>query len=384
MAQKKKTDDSYEMFAASVKTGSFGKLYIFHGEERYLLEHSLTELRRILCPDGLDGFNYKRFEGKDIRNDDLNDAINTFPVFADKTLIEIHDFDLFKGKKKNPAEFDPPEPPTAGKSSKSAKTAKTDDNTEKQQLADILSDLPDYVCIVFIYDTIPYKPDGRQKLDKAILDNAKVVEFSIQEQAKLTNWIRRRFEAAGKHVGRAEAEYLALITDGHMATLVGEIEKVAAYSGSETITRSDIDAVVTPVISAFAYKLTDAILSQRHKEAMRLLDELLLMREPAQKLLYSISLKMRQFLAARICLDEGMDKADLMEMCGIRFDFQAAILLDTARKTTLSKCREAVLLCSQAAFDLNSTVEPEARLVELVTRLAFSDVKNIKKNCIVT
>ena len=372
MAQKKKPDDSYEKFAASVKAGSFGNLYIFHGEERYLLEHSVAELRRHLCPDGLDGFNYKRFEGKDIRIADLNDAIDTFPVFADKTLIEAHDFDLFKGKEKLSEETGISESRATGKSSKGGKGAKTETNAEKQQLADILSDLPDYVCIVFIYDTLQYKPDGRQKLDKAILDNARVVEFTIQEQAKLTNWIRRRFEATGKHIDRADAEYLALITDGHMAALVGEIEKVAAYSDSETINRSDIDAVVTPVINAFAYKLTDAILTRRHKEAMRILDELLLMREPAQKILYSISLKMRQFLAARICLDDGMDKADLMEMCGIRFDFQAAILLDTARKTTLSNCRDAVLLCSQAAFDLNSAPEPEARLIELLTKIAFN------------
>ena len=365
MAQKKKADDSYNSFSASVKAGQFGNLYIFHGEERYLLEFSLSELRKRLCPDGLNGFNYKRFDSKDIRIDDLDDAINTLPVFAERTLIEVHDFDIFKGKKKSSAESE------AAETTVSAKSEKSDDIKEKQRLAKIFSDLPDYVCLVFIYSAIPYNPDGRQKLDKEILSHAQVVEFSVQEQAKLINWVHRRFEAAGKHIGRSDAEYLALITDGYMASLVCEIEKVAAYSDGDTITRDDIDAVVTPVLNAFAYKLTDAILGSKHDEALRILDELLLMREPAQKIIFSISLKMRQLLAARTCIDNGSGKNALMEMCGIKYDFQAVTLLDTARKATLSRCRDAVLLCAEAAHDLNSSPEPEARLVELVTRLAF-------------
>ena len=366
MAQKKKTDDSYERFSASAKTGQFGNLYIFHGEERYLLEHSIAELRRHLCPDGLGGFNYRRFEGRDLRIDDFSDAINTLPVFAERTLIEVHDFDVFKGKRSAAADAETPDPPSH------AKSAKADDNKEKQQLAGLFSDLPDYACVVIIYDTIPYKPDSRVKLDKEILNHAQVVEFSVQEQAKLTNWIRRRFEAAGKHIDRADAEYLTLITDGYMAALVGEIEKVAAFSDGETISRADIDAVVTPVINAFAYKLTDAILTRKHEEAMRILDELLLMREPAQKIIFSISLKMRQFLAARVCIENKQSKTALMEMCGIRYDFQADTLINTARKTTLAKCCSAVILCAEAAFGLNSAPEPEARLVELVTRLAYN------------
>ena len=359
----KKADDSYSSFSASVKAGQIGNLYIFHGEERYLLEFSLADLRRRLCPDGLGGFNYKRFDGRDLRIVDLIDAIDTLPVFADRTLIEVHDFDVFMGKKKAAIETDTPEKPSP------AKSPKGDETKEKQQLSGIFADLPDYACLVFVYDTIQYKPDGRLKLDKEMLAAAQVVEFAVQEQSKLTSWIHRRMEAAGKSIGKADAEYLALITDGYMATLAGEIEKVAAFSDSDTISRADIDAVVTPVLNAIAYKLTDAILGQEHAESMRILDELLLMREPAQKIIFSISLKMRQLLAARVCLDNKMGKSALMEMCGIKYDFQAGTLMDTARRTTLDKCRNAVLLCSEAAFDLNSAPEPESRLVELVTRL---------------
>ena len=364
MAYKTNTDDSYDRFSASLKAGEVGRLYIFHGEERYLLEHSLHELRRRLCPGGLDGFNYKRFDGKDLTVTALDEAIEASPVFADRTFIEIHDYDVFKGKKGAESSDDGSQTPA-----KKKKTA-PDKDDDKAKLAGILSNLPDYVCVAFLYDTLTYKPDGRLKIDKEILQNAEVVAFNTQEQSRLTKWITRHFEAAGKHISRADTEYLALITDGYMATLIGEIAKITAYSDSETVTRSDIDAVVTPVLSAIAYKLTDAIIARKYKTALSILDELYQMREPAHKILFSISLKMRQLLAARVCIDNKLSKKDFMEMCGIRYDFQATILLDTARRTTLDKCADAVMLCSHAAFDLNSSTEPESRLVELILQLA--------------
>ena len=336
----KKAPDGYSELTKDISSGEVKRFYIFHGEERYLLERSLAGLRALLCPDGLDSFNYKRFDGKNVPVEEIEDAINTLPAFADKTLIEIHDFDIFK-------------------------------SDEKQRLCDMFSDLPDYVCIVFIYSTVEYKPDGRQKINKEILKFASVIDFVAQEQDKLVKWIKRHFQDAGKNINTNDAEYLAFITGGLMASLNGEIEKTAAYSKNETVSRSDIDAVVTPVLDTVAYKLTDALVSRDNEKALQILGELFQMREVPHKIIYSISLKMRQLLAARICIERGLDRAALMEMCSIRHDFQARTLMSTAGKASLSDCRNAVLYCAETALELNSSAEPESRMIELVSKLAL-------------
>ena len=341
MAQNKKKDfsDDYKTHSDSIKSGQLGSFFIYHGDERYLLDHCLRELRLRLCPTGLDGFNYKRFEGRNINIDELADAIGALPVFADRTLIEIHDFDIFKYE-------------------------------DKQRLAEMLSDLPEYVCIVVIYDTVPFKPDGRQKQDKEILKCAQVIEFAVQPQNMLVNWITRHFASGGKSISRSDAEYLLLITGGYMSALQGEIGKISAYTEDERVTRADIDAVVIPVLDAVVYKLTDALVRREYAAAMRVLDELLRMREAPQMLMFSISLKMRQLLAARICIESNSGIKTLIGICGIRHEFQAKLLIDTARKTSLAGCCDAVLLCADTAFALNSAPEPEARLTELIARLA--------------
>jgi len=332
--------NTYDLFLASIKSGQPEKCYIFHGEERYLLERNLSNLRALLCPDGLDSFNYKRFEGKGLTVDELENAIDTFPVFADKTLIEIHDFDIFK-------------------------------NDSKQIICDLLSDLPDYVCIVFIYGTIEYKPDGRQKINKEILTYINVVEFIVQDQDKLIKWIKRHFLDCGKKISSADAEYLAFITGGLMASLNGEIEKTSAYAKGDEITRKDIDSVVTPVLDTVAYKLTDALIDRDNKKALRILDELFQMREAPHKLMYSISVKMRQLLAARICIENNLNKSEFMKMSGIRHEFQARSVFGIAGKTSLPDCRKAVLLCSAASLELNRTSDPEAGITEFITKLAL-------------
>jgi len=340
MPLKGKGVDGYKAFSDSLASGRIGRFYLFHGEERYLLQSSLGELRKRLCPDGLDSFNYKRYEGRGFSAALLEDAVDTMPAFAERTLVEVHDFDIFK-------------------------------SDEKQRLLGIFSSLPDYACVVVVYDSVPYKPDGRVKINSEILKCAEAIDFEIQDQNKLAKWIIRHFANSGKRISMADAEYLAFITGGYMSALYGEIGKISAYAKGETVGRADIDAVVTPVLDTVAYKLTDALARRDHSDSMRKLDELLRMREAPHKLIFSISLKMRQLLAACVCIESSMSKHDLMDMCGIRHEFQARSLMETARNMTLAGCRSAVLLCAETARELNSAPEPEARLTELIVKLAY-------------
>ena len=340
MAQKTSKADGYKLLSDAIKSGQVGRLYILHGEERYLLERGLVELRKRFATGGFDEFNYKRFEGRGFTTDALGDAVDTLPVFAERTLVEVHDYNIFK-------------------------------NESKEKLRDIVSDLPDYVCVVFVFDTVAYKPDGRVKLNAEILKKAEVIEFNVQEQEKLINWIKRHYSTFDKRISTADAEYLAFITGGYMSSIHGEVGKTAAYAKGEVVTRADIDAVVTPVIDTVAYKLADALARRDHKEALVVLDGLFQMREAPHKLIFSISQKMRQLLAARVCIECSSDKAALMEMCAIRHEFQARMLMDTARRMTLAECRKAVLYCADTALELNSAPEPESRMVELITKLAF-------------
>jgi DNA polymerase-3 subunit delta len=342
MANKKPDTTEFEALRSAVGSGQLAKLYVFHGAEKYLLEHFLTQIRKLLVGNDFSEFNYKRFEGN-ISVDELADACDMLPVFAERTLIEVRDFDMFK----------------AG-------------DEAKQKLLTILSDLPDYVCLIFIYDISEYNPDGRQKLAVFLKKEARIVEFDVQEQSKLIKWIKTHFSEAGKNIDTPTAEYLAFITGGLMTRLNTEIEKVSAYTKEDIITRAHIDALVTPVLDAVSYQLTDHIADSDFNAAAAVLFDLLSMREPPHKLMFSISLKLRQLLAAKLIIASGLGEKELMKLCDIHYDFQARRLLISARKATLEDCRRGVILSAETAYRMNTGGDPENHLTELLLRLAES------------
>jgi DNA polymerase-3 subunit delta len=342
MANKKKETSEFDDLKLAVSSGQIGRLYIFHGEEKYLLEYYLTQIRKLLVGDDFADFNYKRFEGS-ISVDELAAACDMLPVFAERTLIEVRDFDIFK----------------AGEE-------------EKQKLLNLLTDLPDYICLIFVYDIAVYNPDGRQKLAEFLKKEARVVEFNVQDTPKLIKWIKKHFSEAGKSIDTPTAEYLAFITGGLMTRLNIEIEKLCSFTNESAVTRAHIDALVTPVLDAVSWKLTDHIADCDWNAASAVLYDLLCMREPPHKLIYAISLKLRQLMAARLLYESGLGEKNLMDLCGIRFDFQARRLMASARKTTLEHCRRSVVLSAEAAYRMNQGSDAENLLTELILRLAES------------
>ncbi|NLB29560.1 MAG: DNA polymerase III subunit delta [Clostridiales bacterium] len=328
--------DEYGALRAEISAGEIGACYILYGEERYLLEHCVSEIREKLLPGGDGGFNHHRYgSAPDIET--LSEAVFTFPFFAERTLVEISDFDFSSGL---------------------------------NALMPVLRDLPEHVCVLFICGA-EFKLDKRLSAAKELLKLARAVEFKLQDRARLVPWILRHFAGLGRSVSAADAEYLAFITGGLMSPLRLEIEKLCAHreEAGAPVTREEIDKLVTPVPDAVAYRLTDAVAERDFKKAAHVLSDLFAMREPPHKLIYALTSKMRALLLARHYLDSGRGAGELMRLSGIRYEFQARNLMSAAGRWDIPHCTASVLLCAETAFRLNDGGGAES-VTELLARLA--------------
>ena len=111
---------------------------------------------------------------------------------------------------------------------------------DRAKLAEIFSDIPEYCCVVFTFETVPWKPDKRlKKLWEAIDNYGNVVEFAKQDQRELVAWISRHFAAKNKRISPNLCVYLIEITGGTMTALSSEIGKICAFSGADEIKKSD-------------------------------------------------------------------------------------------------------------------------------------------------
>ena len=145
-----------------MKAGVPANLYIFYGEERYLLQTMAQRLKELLIPAGFEEFNYHRLTGKGLTVQELAETAEAMPMMAEHTLITVTDMDIFKL-----------------------------DEGQRTALIDLLSDFPPYCTLIFLYEQLTYKRDGKmKKLCAALNEHVQEVEFVQQERKDLLNWLK--------------------------------------------------------------------------------------------------------------------------------------------------------------------------------------------------
>ena len=170
MAERKTPNKGYQKLKSDLSAGNIGQVYIFHGEESYLREYYLGEIKKKLVPAGFEEFNYHRLSGKTLTMQELNEAVEVMPMMAERTLVVVTDCDLFKL----------PE-------------------DQRTALIALLNDFPPYCCLVFVYDLIEYKPSKTyKKLYEALDKNAQSVKFEAQERSDLIELDRAALPRAGQ------------------------------------------------------------------------------------------------------------------------------------------------------------------------------------------
>ncbi len=341
MPPKKSDQSSLKTLKAQLKAKEIGSLYLFHGEEAYLRDYYLDRLRELLLEPGTETFNLKTLEGKETSVRDILATCDCLPMLAQRTLVLVRDFDLYK----------------AGEA-------------DRESLMAYFDDLPDYLCLVFVYDVIPYKPDARTKLHASVKDHGLVVEFPRQEQGDLVDWIVRRFKATGHDIDSEQAKYLIFLCGDLMHNLASEIGKIGAYAKERRVTRQDIDAVATRQLDAVVFQLTDHLSARNYDRAMATLADLLHMQEVPYVILGAMGKYLRQLYAARVALESRRSADDLAALWKMH-PYPASKLMSAAQRVDLAWCRTALGKAAQADLALKSSAtRPQDVLTDLVLSLA--------------
>ena len=339
-ARKAQADNAnYELLKADIKNDQFRSLYVFFGEERYLLQHYRSELRRKTVSGPAEDFNYHCFTDEKWSVDAFADALDAIPMMNDRSYIEIIDINVFD---------------------------KQWADSDRKVLTDLISSLPDYCTVVLVYDAIPWKPDKRmKKLWEAISKAGLEVEFRIQPEHQLIPWIHRHLASYGKTMTTDNCRYLILQTGGYMATLSAEIEKLCSYSDQQTLNRNDIDAVVIPVLDAEIFHISDAIRQRDFELAIRKLRSLLQQNIEPILINAAIGRQLRLLYVAKVLAENGRSALDLMKTCGIS-ENSAKWIFNQAAQFKKPVLKEGILLCADTDLSMKSTGADSEELLEMI------------------
>ena len=265
-------ENSFLTLKQQIKAGNIGNLYLFFGEETFVKDMYLEKLKSFVPDGGFGDFNYIFLDGKDAESEKVDDALNSFPMMAEKKLIVVKNSGIFKKATEEVKEF----------------------------WQERLSDIPDYVMLIFDEQ----EADKRSALYKAVTKNGLCVEFSYMKDYEVAGWVAREVQKAGKKISKDAADYLVAMCDPGISNVKNELMKLIDFSGEE-IYKTDIDKAVSKPLSVAVFDITDALME---KNGDKVVSTVLKMRdnnESAFTILYLLHSAFDKMLYAKFLLDEG-------------------------------------------------------------------------------
>lgn len=319
------------------------RLYFLWGPEDYLREQYLIQLKKLCLPEGEDSFSFRRINGPELDPAELRQAVDAMPFLTERSFVELRDIDLNK-------------------------------LSQSEACIEVLSDIPEYCTVAFL-QSAQFEPDGRLKFIKALRSIAQELKFTPQTQGMLTDWIVRRFAAAGKGIELGAAQRLIFISGDLMSRLIPEIEKIAAYAKGAKVTEADVDAVANHIPEAVVFEMTELISQKKNNHALSVLSELLSDKnnEPIM-MLAVLGQQMRKLYAAKLAQEKNLGTKYVMDVCAIKYDYIASKLMAASRGFTKAQLIRSIELCTEADFKMKSSAAESKELIkEVVLRIAAGE-----------
>ena len=312
-----------------LKTGNFKHIYLLYGEEAYLVRQYRDRLRDSLCVEG-DTMNTSVFSGKDIRPASLIDLSETMPFFAERRVIFVENSGFFK---KSP-----------------------------EDLAAYLGELPETTYFIFVEEEV----DKRGKMYKQVKKFGSVVEFKRQTDAVLMQWILGKLKKENKRITRPVMELFLDKTGTDMELITQELEKLLCYTmEKDVIEAADVEAICANQINGKIFDMVDAIGRKEQKKALDLYYDLLMLKEPAMRILYLVTRHFQILMQLRDMTGKGFDNKQMAAKAGVP-EFAVRKYLGQAKSFSLAQLEEIVRASVQTDENIKTGQMTDQLAVELL------------------
>ncbi len=357
--KKEKNTEVLSVLKDHIKNKQPARVYLFHGEERFLIDYYVGELKKLVLEND-NGLNLSIFENKvDIR--DLIDACDTFPAFSDRKLVLVKNSGLFhnKVKKEAPAAVDEGD-------EKVVENTETDSSSEvgnkaQEALKTYIPEIPETTCLIFIETQV----DKRLGAYKQIAKYGLAAEFNRLGISELIPWVIKGVRQSGKAITEEAAQHLVDMSEPDMYSLKNEIMKLCAYAGErKEISLGDVRLMATPTIKSIIFDLLDAVARKDAPRALQLLTDMLVLKEPEQKILSMLSKQTGELLKLKTLLRKGASQLQIGQYFQGKHPYALKMLMGQAQsmdekylKELLKGCMEAEVRYKKGLMDSKLSLE---------------------------
>ena len=187
------------------------------------------------------------------------------------------------------------------------KKAKKDDQSIRSKLLEYLKGnfeyIKDSVILVFVEDEAD-KSDLLEFINK----NGIVCNFEYQKPAQIQARIKAITNAYKVNIDNPTLSYFIECCGTDMQDLINEIRKLVEYEGQGgTITKDDIDNLSIKNMESIIFDLTDSLGKKNTKVAIEVLRNLIMAKEPVQKILITLYGHFKKLYLVKLALENNKD-----------------------------------------------------------------------------
>lgn len=279
-----------ENLEKELKQGKLNSIYLFYGEELYLLENAIKKIKK-LFGDLILGINYIQINETNINN--LISDIET-PAFGyDRKLIIIKNAGILK---------------------KTTKSNLKSSGEQQKKIASYIKDNIDIInettILIFIEEDI-----SKCELQKVIEENGVVCNFEKLKPTEIKKRIKNICNMYQVNIDEKTLQIFIETCGTDMNNLINEIRKLIEYAGKEgTITEESINKLATKEFDSVIFDLTDNLGKRNIKEALEILKGLIYNKEPVQKILITLYNHFKKIYLTKLALEYGKDIVETLRL----------------------------------------------------------------------
>lgn len=318
-------------FRADLKSGRLSGVYLFAGEEEYLIRHYLSELKSAVDIDSAFAvFNYQSFEGEEIDFALITEAVKSPPMMSDYKLIEWKRADFTSLKEKGVEAL--------------------------SELCELVGEYP-YAVVAFTATAegvdfgTPKKPSAFIKRFDPLIG---ILRFEKSTENQLYAWLKKHFESRGLAVDLPTVEALVFRSGRSMDVLHGEVEKLSALAkarGKSRVSVEDVNEVCSSTTECDTFALSGAITDRNLKKAYTALLDLKQKRVDPTVVMGMIARTYDELFVVSSMLEEGRGQEDIASALKMN-PYKVKIYISAAKR--YKRGQLSTLVSSLAKTDMNS------------------------------
>lgn len=242
---------------------------------------------------------------------------------------------------------------------------------DKDTIVNFLADPPQQTCLALIGRGIR-KNEG---LWKAVAEAGQVLSYDSPRASHLPAWAKEQAGRLGLKLGSKEAGRLVMIAGTDQRSILGELDKLAAYKGKGEVSLEDIDKVCWVTAEVKVWDLTDALGAKDREATFRHLEELLADRTAPASVFYTVTTHLKRLCSITEAMERGEDPNQTAKKIGLK-PYPAKKIIAQSRNFNSNGLKKALMVFSEADADMKGRKDQRP---DLVLEAAISRVLDISK-----